>query len=231
MSPRAIVALLAKVLLISPQGNWGPSPLREEARAIVNDAPWYKVYDIAEALYGEFTRLNEIESYDDPPALWFERELNAFFVERGIGWRMIDGAIEMREPEGVAESSVAAIALMRETLRTTAATELAEARRDLSRRPEADLTGAIQHAGAALECLARDITGDAKSTLGEILRDHPALLPTPLKEAAQKLWGYASEYGRHVREGRSPTLSEAFLVVGIVSALAASLVESSRPTA
>ena len=46
-----------------------------------------------------------------------------------------------------------------------------EALQDLSRRPQPDLTGALQHALAALECLARDVTGENKPTLGQLMRD------------------------------------------------------------
>ena len=61
--------------------------------------------------------------------------------------------------------------------RPTAAGHLHEALQDLSRRPEPDLPGAAYHAMGALECVARDLTDDPKSTLGEILKRHPGLLP------------------------------------------------------
>jgi hypothetical protein len=52
---------------------------------------------------------------------------------------------------------------------------------------------------AALECTARDIAGQPKLSLGELI---PGLnLPKPLDEALHKLWGFASQYGRHVKEG------------------------------
>lgn len=38
-----------------------------------------------------------------------------------------------------------------------------------------DITGAIQHAMAAAECLARTVTGD-KGTLGAIIKSHCVLL-------------------------------------------------------
>jgi hypothetical protein len=36
-----------------------------------------------------------------------------------------------------------------------------------------------------------------------------------LNNAIQKLWGYSSEFGRHIREGRDPGFAEAVLVVGL----------------
>jgi hypothetical protein len=50
--------------------------------------------------------------------------------------------------------------------RNTAENELREVFRDLARRRTPDLTGAVQHAGAALECVARDVTGDPKAGSG-----------------------------------------------------------------
>ena len=47
-----------------------------------------------------------------------------------------------------------------------AANEMREALRDISRRPEPDITGAIQHAMAALEATAREATGQSNPTLG-----------------------------------------------------------------
>ena len=88
--------------------------------------------------------------------------------------------------------------------RTTARDEIHDALTDLSRRPNPDLTGAIQHGMAALECVARDACGDPKATLGDILKRHPDLIPKPLDTAIDKAWGFASEMGRHIREGREP---------------------------
>lgn len=100
----------------------------------------------------------------------------------------------------------------------TAQREIHEALRDLARRPQPDLTGAIQHAMAALECTARDAVGDSRGTLGEILKRYPDCLPKPLDDALAKMWGFSSEIARHVREGRTPEPEEAALVVGVAAA-------------
>ena len=78
---------------------------------------------------------------------------------------------------------------------------------------------------AALECVARDVAGDPKSTLGEILRKFPDLLPKPLDDSVSKAWGYASEMARHVREGRTPTRAEAELIVGLAATMSTYLVQ------
>ena len=132
----------------------------------------------------------------------FEKELNNYFQLKGIGWQLIDGRVEVRGPETFEFAIEAVLETLEETGRSTAHTELLEALGDPSRRPTADTTGAIQHAMAALECVARDITGSPKSTLGKIIKDNPCLLPKPLDQSVEKAWGYASETGRHLREGK-----------------------------
>lgn len=100
----------------------------------------------------------------------------------------------------------------------TAARELHEALYDLSRRPTPELTGAIQHGIAALECLSRNLTGST-DTLGTLVRRNPTLFPAPLGEGIVKIYGFASEYGRHLREGNEPALEEVELVVGLSGVL------------
>ncbi|WP_156822068.1 hypothetical protein [Azoarcus sp. KH32C] len=82
------------------------------------------------------------------------------------------------------------------------------------------MTGAIQHSLAALECVARDVTGDQRSTLGTILQRNSAIVPPPLDHALEKLWGFASEQGRHLREGRVPGYEEAEVAVQVAAAVA-----------
>jgi len=224
----SVVDLLTSVLLTAPEGNWSPSYLEEEARRLIRSAPWEKVYDCAEALYLRLRQLHE-QQWTDPPAHeWFERELNAFFRERGIGWRMQQGHIEFRGPSPLEAEMTLAVSRLEETERKTAARELVEARHDLSRRPAPDVTGAIQHALASLECLARDITGNQSATFGDLVRRDRNLFPKPLDDAMQKLWGYSSEFGRHIREGRDPDFAEAVLVVGLAASASAFLLERER---
>jgi hypothetical protein len=102
-----------------------------------------------------------------------------------------------------------ATAALEESPRPTAARHLHEALQDLSRRPDADLPGAIYHAMGSLECVARDVAGDNKATLGDILKRYPGLLPKPLDKALSQIWGYASNEARHIEEGREPNREEA----------------------
>ena len=101
----------------------------------------------------------------------------------------------------------------------TTANELKQALDDLSRRPHPDITGSIQHIGAAVECLARELCGNQKLTLGDILNKHPELLPGAYRKLGEGIWGITSNKGRHIHEGGEPTFNEAMLLVGVVTPL------------
>src|SRR5690606_5593927 len=126
----------------------------------------------------------------------YEREINRYFREAGVGWQLVDGTLEVRGPEPFESSVRNTSDLLAQTGRLTASSEFHEALVDLSRRPDPDLTGALQHGMAALECVARDLVGEPNATLGDIIRRNPGLMPRPLDTAVEKLWGFASDRGR-----------------------------------
>ena len=95
----------------------------------------------------------------------FATELNGYFVSHGIGWQLRDGEICARGDDAFEFTRRRVDELLRDKGLDTSRTELREAIRDLSVRPKADVTGAIQHAMAALECLTRELTGNDKLTL------------------------------------------------------------------
>ncbi|MBY5834888.1 hypothetical protein HFN47_36065 [Rhizobium leguminosarum] len=140
----------------------------------------------------------------------------------GVGWRLEDSKFVARgsEPFNVAIHDVVVTVAQAGT--PTAANEIHEAIKDISRRPVADITGAIQHAMAALECVAREID-DCKETLGKII--NRLGLPAPLDRALHSLWGFASEQGRHI-QGRTPRFEEAELVVTVASAVSVYLLRN-----
>jgi hypothetical protein len=65
-----------------------------------------------------------------------------------------------------------------------------------------------------------------QKTLGDILKVHPELLPKPLDDSISKMWGYASEYARHVREDRDIKRKEAQFILGITSTIITYLIDS-----
>jgi hypothetical protein len=157
----------------------------------------------------------------------FQHALNEFFVEEGIGWQVIDGEIVTRGTEAFEASIQSAVDALASAGRTAARQEIHEALTDLSRRPDPDLTGAVQHAMAALECVARDVCGDQHATLGEIIKRYPGTIPKPLDDAVSKAWGFASETARHVREGQKLARKEVELIVGLAATVTTTLVAKS----
>lgn len=222
-SPHAMRSALCDVLLRRPDpNNWTAYPNVDwEVQSLIEEAPWYKVYDIAEKVFWELKS-------GDPAggaSASYEMRLNEFMLENGIGWAMQTGRLVARGSEAFTAASETASAEMRASGRATAAREIHEALIDVSRRPHADVTGAVQHAMAALECVARDVTGSI-DTLGKKI---PRLgLPKPMDTALEKLWGFASEQGRHVREGREPRFEDAELVVTIASAVSIYLIRAAK---
>jgi hypothetical protein len=212
-TPEALRSAICEVLLTRADiDNWSPSNVEREVNDLVDGAPWYKVYDIAEKLYvtvgqGDYTGTKSAE---------YEGRLNEVFRANGIGWQMESGLIVARGSEAFAIIPKEAVATMRAAGKQSAAREVHEALTDISRRPQADVTGAIQHAMAALECVARDVVG-TKDTLGAIVARLG--LPKPLDAAVTKLWGFTSEEGRHIQEGRDPRFEEAELVVTVASSV------------
>ncbi len=199
------------VLRKAPDGNnWSEYPnIDEEIKWLLRDCKWFKVYDILEEmLQTEFSNREK-----------FIAEVNDFFIENGYGWKINQSLVEMRGDESFEVVVKLAKDELAEEQYSTASKELHQALKDLSRRPSPDITGAIQHSMASLECVAREITGDRKATLGDIMGKHKVLIPAPLDEAVKKAWGFASEYGRHLREGREPSFQDAELIVGICSSV------------
>jgi hypothetical protein len=159
----------------------------------------------------------------------FSEEINRYFRGRGIGWQLVDGQIEVRGSEAFEEAVHQAKEILDSQGRRTATIELHEAILDLSRRPAPDITGAIQHAMAALECVSREVVNDQKPTLGDLIKRNPNLFPKPLDQAIEKAWGYTSETGRHLKEGNSPTFEEAELIVGLAGVLCRYLAKKLQP--
>lgn len=189
--------------------NWTDFPnVDNEVRRHMESIEWYRIYDVIEALHDAL-------AVNDQKVEEFDQEINKYFRQSGVGWQIVDGKIETRGSEAFEQSLKEASSELADSGRTTAANEIHQALADLSRRPKPDITGAIQHALASLECVARDVTGDPKSTLGTLLSKHLDLVPPPLNQALEKMWGFASEQGRHLREGREPSYDEAVLIVQV----------------
>ena len=163
------------VLLKAPDSNnWSEYPnVFNEVKGLVDDCAWNKAYDIAEEFYDRLYHMHPDKGRE------FERRLNEFFSENGIGWAMERGKIVVRGSEAFSAVPKQAIEALHQGGRATAAREIHEAIQDLSRRPHPDVTGSIQHAMAALECVARDITGQQKTRKSGWARRQSLFRPLP----------------------------------------------------
>ncbi|WP_397447771.1 AbiJ-NTD4 domain-containing protein [Polaribacter sp. R77954] len=211
-NPSDLRDITSRVLKIAPDSNnWSEFPnIDYEVSDHLDNCEWYLVYDIIEVI---IQKLNGAEKET------FISEINEYFVTNGIGWKIVNEEIETRGDE-VFETAVNTVVKVLESAKLqTAKTEIREALNDLSRRPSPDITGAIQHSLACLECVSREITGDKKATLGELMKKYPGVIPSPLDQAVTKIWGFTSEQGRHLREGEAPEYLEAELVVEVTAAI------------
>lgn len=144
--------------------------------------------------------------------------MNRFFSKSGGGWRLTDeGRIVFRGGDSY-NYAVRNFANGGCISSYNVENKIKEAIADISKRPNPDITGAIQHSMAGLECLCRKI-GCSKSTMGDLLQKHKWLIFSPLNEAVIKMWGYASEKGRHIIERKGSGYKEAELVVSAPCAL------------
>jgi hypothetical protein len=211
-NPSDLRTITTRVLKIAPdKNNWSEYPnIDYEVEEHLESCDWYYVYDIIETI---------ILNLNAQQAATFTEELNDYFIANGIGWKIVNGLLEIRGDE-VFETAVSTVVFVLEAAKLqTAKTEIKEALIDLSRRPDPDITGAIQHSLACLECVAREMAGDKKATLGELIKKHPNIVPKPLDQAIEKVWGFTSEQGRHLREGNAPQYLEAELVVELSAAI------------
>lgn len=180
-SPKRMRDIVCEIMLRRPDSNnWSDEPVEREVEGLIDGAPWFRIYDLAERLYQSLERK---DSYGDKPR-HYQEQLIAAFREYGIGWKMENGRILVKGSEAFELTTATAPDMMRAAGAPTAADETHQAFIDISRRLEPDVTGAIQHAMAALECVAREYDGST-GTLGSIIAR--LLLPKPMEEAVRKL--------------------------------------------
>ena len=211
-SPTNLRTFLCRNLRKSPDpNNWSEYPnINDEVHYILSEGEWFYVYDVIEQLLNQFQ--GEIRTR-------FTEDINSFFKANGIGWQIINGEVQFRGSDDFEDIKNNAVETLEQAGKETSKYEINEAIKDLSKKPNADLTGAIQHSLAGLECVVREVVSYPKSTLGKLINDNPDIVPRPLDTAIEKLWGYTSNMGRHVREGHSPNFEEAELAVSISASL------------
>ena len=227
LSPREIRSIVCRELYADPsEFNIVDSSVMKEIDESLSHCEWFRVYDFAELFRASLrrppvgrarTNIARSLEFAKSRAKGFEFRLNSYFLEHGIGWQMCDGEIVHRGSDAFEKATRRAVEALGKTGQQTAKSEIEEALQDISRRPEPDATGAITHVMAALECVAREVSGKPNLTLGKLV---PRLnLTPPLDKAVDGLWGFSSERARHLREGQSISTEEAEFVVLVACAL------------
>lgn len=190
--------------------NWSPNEYMEnEAKDKLRGAIWYYVYDVAEALYDSITNINKKQEY--------ELEINTYFQTNGYGWKFEHGQVLYRGNEIEEQAFTNAVQAL--SSNQTAQSELQLALYDLSKRPIADTTGTVHHAMSAMECWCRDKFNAQSQTLGAIIQHHRSEFVRPIDEILDKLWGFASNHGRHVQTGGVASEEDAEFVLNTCSSL------------
>ncbi|WP_229483717.1 AbiJ-NTD4 domain-containing protein [Massilia horti] len=209
-APSDLRLILCGILYCVPdKSNWSEYPnIDHEVANLIEDLEWFEVYDFIEHL-AEKALYKRTE---------FSEEVNHYFRVAGVGWQLLDQKIQMRGSEAFETAVREGQQVLSQQGRVTAAYELHEAIQDLSRRPTPEISGAIQHAMAALECVVRDVAA-SKATLGQLIQQNPTIFPRPVDQIVEKAWGYTSNFGRHLTEGAPPQFEEAELMVGISGVL------------
>ncbi|WP_254526859.1 MULTISPECIES: AbiJ-NTD4 domain-containing protein [unclassified Sphingobacterium] len=221
MSPNEVRAIVCRVLRVAPdtQHNWGEPNVSNEIYELLENCEWFFVYDIIERFYHVLTPINRPE---------FAEEINDYFKTNGIGWKLENGRIEFRGDELFENDLEKVVKDLGDVKLHTAQNEIREAINDLSRRPEPDITGAIQHGVACLECVSRDVVGNNKITLGELIKRNREIVPPTIDTSVEKIWGFSSEQGRHLREQREPSYEEAELMLGLSASISTYLAKKKK---
>jgi hypothetical protein len=206
------------LLRLPSQTGSDETSILAELHNLVSSCEWFKVYDIIEAFHARFldhdSRLASGHGARD-----FTNLINAFFIEHGIGWQLVDGEIITRGAGAFEGTVKTAVAALEDGAKPTAAGHLRFAISALSARPKANTSGAVAHATCAVECVLGEITGQAM-TLGKYLDKNPGLLHPALKKGLDGIYGYASDEGaRHGKEGTEPARDEAEFAVAVCAAV------------
>lgn len=232
MTLEALRSLICDFTFREPeeQLNWSAGPVRTEIRDILDELDWWAVYDFIEVVYHHLSDAAVQRSNPVPDAAQvFESLMNEAMSRFGIAWQIVNGDIQVRGDEPFETSVAQSGDLLATAGLPVASNELHEALRDLSRMPDPDLSGAIHHAFASLESVARHISNE-NGTLGEIISRRRDLFSPPMDQAFERMWGFASNMARHASEGRVITFEDAELCVHVCASMCRYLLARNAPT-
>lgn len=211
VAPGDVRETVCRCLCVTPNFDVGHNEgMIAESRDFLADCAWYEVYNVIEAICKDLA---------PDGREYFETKINMMFRQVGIGWQLVDGKVTHRGEEPFQVIAQAALEQLEHADLKTGGEEFGDAIGDLSHRPEPKLSGAIDHAYKAVECVMRSLCGENDATLGKLIDRYKGTIPPPLDSAVKKLWGYASQYGRHRTEGENPHVEEAELAVHVAAAV------------
>lgn len=211
VAPGDVRETVCRCLCVTPNFDVGYNEgMIAESRDLLADCAWYEVYNVIEAIYKDLA---------PDGREYFETKINTVFRQEGIGWQFLDGMVTYRGEGPFQVIAQAALEQLEHADLNTGSEEFQEALEDMSHRPEPKLSGALAHAYSAVECVMRSLCGDDSATLGDLIKRHKGTIPPPLDFAVGKLWGFASEYGRHRKEGKNARAEEVELAVHVAAAV------------
>ena len=211
MTPKDVRETVCTCLCVTPNFSArNKGEMISESRNLLADCAWYDVYNVIEAIYKDLS---------PDGRRYFETKINAVFRQEGIGWQFVDGEVTYRGEGPFQIIAQSALEQLEHADLKTGCEEFGDAIGDLSHRPEPKLSGALAHAYGAVECVMRSLCGDDSATLGDLIKRHKGIIPPPLDYAVGKLWGFASEYGRHRKEGKNARAEEVELAVHVAAAV------------
>ena len=141
-----------------------------------------------------------------------------------------DELFEEDDPPSYSDESLegSLLTALDESFLPVSANEFRESFRALYRKPNPNLTGAISHAHAGFLAVARVIDRGSNADPSEIVARHRHLLPKPLGDAALRFWGFSSQYGRKVSEGKIVEYKDAETAVYGIATITLFLIRAAR---
>ncbi len=171
---------------------------------LLNDDPWYRVFDFVEYILNKCTHVYECEELNDiyskEKADALTSAINRVLEESKVGYRIIDNKfvpiLSDQEKEEVEKAY--------STVFNEANRHVKKAINLLADREDPDYENSIKESISAVESIAKEITGKEKAlnVLTQSLQLHPSF-----KEALDKLYNWTSKDGgiRHGKSSKSLT--------------------------
>jgi hypothetical protein len=169
---------------------------------------WNIFYEIIEEIMHVLQENNQT-AYEE-----FEEELNIFFNANGIGYKAVDGLIEVRGDQITEETYQRAIDSLDKAGKLDEKEELKKAYSCISHRENPDITGCLQHLRPVVDNMLR--TGIPKELNQYIWKTN---FDDAYSLITEVVFNYTSDKGSHAGKGKHIEIEQAYFMTAIVSAL------------